>query len=126
MKQCSRVLSALLWLSSWLSALRLTDRCGPFRNGDSNSSSAAEHHRLARFVTGVAAMDRSLSRGQAGTLGTLIEVWSPREARRRGRLSDASALVKLLFEDWLPHDHNCVAGSPSVTSGAATKMGDYP
>jgi len=22
-------------------------------------------------------------------------------------------MVKLLFEDWLPHDHNCVAGSPS-------------
>ena len=36
------------------------------------------------------------------------------------RLSDANALVKLLFEDWLPHEHNCVAGSPSVTSGAAT------
>jgi len=59
-------------------------------------------------------------------LDTLIEVWSPREARRRGRLSVASALVKLLFEDWLPHDHNCVAGSPSVTSGAATKIGDCP
>src|SRR5713101_2274811 len=55
-------------------------------------------------------------------LDTLIEVWSPTEARRRGGLSDASALVKLLFEDWLPHDHNCVAGSPSVTSGAATTM----
>ena len=37
------------------------------------------------------------------------------------RLSDANALVKLLFEGWLPHDHDCVAGSPSVTSGAATK-----
>jgi hypothetical protein len=40
--------------------------------------------------------------------------------RRRGWLIDANALVKLQFEDWLPHDHHCVAGSPSVTSGAAT------
>src|SRR5216683_373535 len=98
----------------------------PFRNCVPNSLSVAECRHLPPFAACVAAMDRSLSRGQARMLDTLIEVWSPREARRRGRLSVASALVKLLFEDWLPHDHNCVAGLQSVTSGAATKMGDCP
>jgi len=58
--------------------------------------------------------------GARGRMATLIEVWSPGEERRRGGSSDANALVKLQFEDCLPHDHHCVAGSPSVTSGAAT------
>ena len=60
--------------------------------------------------------------GRWGPWVTLLrEVCSPRgKARRRGGWSDANALVKLQFEDWLPHDHHCVAGSPSVTSGAVT------
>jgi hypothetical protein len=34
--------------------LRLTDRCGTFRNGDLNSLSAAEYHHFPPFITGVA------------------------------------------------------------------------
>jgi len=38
--------------------LRLTDRCGPFRNGNLNSLSSAEYHQLVGLRTGVAVRDR--------------------------------------------------------------------
>ena len=72
---------------------------------------------MAWFATGVAAMGRSLSRRQAATSEHIDRGMKP-EGGRDGAagLSDANALVKLQCEDWLPHDHLCVAGSRSVTS----------
>jgi prevent-host-death family protein len=38
--------------------LRLTDRCGTFKNGNSYSLPAAEQYRLTLFITGVAVRGR--------------------------------------------------------------------
>ena len=70
-----------------------------------NSSSRRSHGRSAVIESSEAA------RSCASTQSTALLEFS-----WRGRLSDASALVKVLFEDWLPHDHNFVTGSPSVLS----------
>ena len=40
--------------------LRLTDRCGPFRNDDLNTLRAAKYHHLPGLITGVAVRTRDL------------------------------------------------------------------
>jgi hypothetical protein len=82
---------------------------------------------MSVVATGVAAMDRPLSRRRAATFAQIDRGIEPAGGRDGAAvLSDANALVKLQFEDWLPHDHLCVAGSRSVTSGAATVDDDCP
>ena len=71
-----------------------------FRNRCPNSLSATEYHQIPSFSAGVAAMDRPLSRGRAGTDGHINRGMEPGvsgSARPVATDSPGERLVKAVF-----------------------------